>query len=251
MDLPNSPLFRGAFGRRQDAHRPPEPPQTTTNNKQVKTTTPKKYVVRPSSGTVDPGMTASVQVIMQAQKEFPADMAACRDKFLVQALALAPGEEFGVETFRAGVATKDTKIRVVLEGPPAPPSPVPEVNEAEEDSSLLAAGAAGAGAGALAGRALGGGEGGLSQENRVLRSQVERLMAERDQMRRQLDAGGRGGKGTVGVGAARGGAVGGVQPAFLVVALLLALLAFLFGHYAHELVPGGLPLPPLPATLKR
>jgi hypothetical protein len=197
-------------------------------------------------------MTASVQVIMQAQKEFPADMAACRDKFLVQALALAPGEEFGPDTFRAGVPTKDTKIRVVLEGPPAPPSPVPEVNEAEEDSSLLAAGAAGAGAGALAGRALGGGaggEGGLSQENRVLRSQVERLMAERDQMRRQLDTGVRGGKGGGGA-VARSAGVGGVPPGFLVVAVILALLAFLFGHYAHELVPGGLPLPPL-AKLRR
>jgi hypothetical protein len=31
----------------------------------------------------------------------------------------------------------------------------------------------------------------------------------------------------------------------LAVAFILALLAFLFGHYAHELVPGGLPLPPL------
>jgi len=220
----------------------------TTKNEQVKTTTPKKYVVRPSSGTVDPGMTASVQVIMQAQKEFPADMAACRDKFLVQAVALASGEEFGPETFRAGLATKDTKIRVVLEGPPAPPSPVPEVNEAEEDSSLLggaaAMGAAAGGAAGLAGRGLAG-EGGLSQENRVLRSQVERLMAERDQMRRQLEAGGRGGKGGLAVGGAGARGVGGVPPAFLAVAFILALLAFLFGHYAHELVPGGIPLPPL------
>lgn len=31
-------------------------------------------------------------------------------------------------------AHQDTKIRVVLEGPPAPPSPVPEVNEVDEDS---------------------------------------------------------------------------------------------------------------------
>jgi outer membrane murein-binding lipoprotein Lpp len=207
-------------------------------------------------------MTASVQVIMQAQKEFPADMGACRDKFLVQALALASGEDFGPDTFRAGVATKDTKIRVALEGPPAPPSPVPEVNETEEDSSLLAAGAAGAGAGALAGRALGGGSdgaaaagggaGGLSQENRVLRSQVERLMSERDQMRRQLDAAGRGGGGKGGAAAVRGGGGGALSPAMVVIALLLAALAFLVGHYAHELVPGGLPLPTLEAlNLKR
>lgn len=29
---------------------------------------------------------------------------------------------------------QDTKIRVVLEGPPAPPSPVPEVNEQDEEA---------------------------------------------------------------------------------------------------------------------
>jgi outer membrane murein-binding lipoprotein Lpp len=188
-------------------------------------------------------MTTSVQVIMQAQKEFPADMSSCRDKFLVQALSLSPGEEFGPETFRAGVATKDTKIRVVLEGPPAPPSPVPEVNETEEDSSMLVGGALGAAAGLAGARAAGaGGDSGLSQENRVLRAQVERLMAERDQMRRQLDAAGRGGKGGVAV---RGGGGGALSPAMLLVVLILAAMAFLAGHYAQELIPGGLPLPPL------
>ncbi len=30
---------------------------------------------------------------------------------------------------------QDTKIRVVLEGPPAPPSPVPEMNETEDEST--------------------------------------------------------------------------------------------------------------------
>jgi hypothetical protein len=189
-------------------------------------------------------MTTSVQVIMQAQKEFPADMASCRDKFLVQALALAPGEEFGPETFRAGVATKDTKIRVVLEGPPAPPSPVPEVNETEEDSSLLLGGLAGGAAGTAAGMAAGraAGDSGLSQENRVLRAQVERLMAERDQMRRQLDVAGRG-KGGGAMAAKAGG--GAMSPALLLFTLILAALAFMVGHYANELVPGGLPLPPL------
>ena len=257
--LPVARRFASSPACRQ-AQLSPLPP-TNDTNQQVKTTTPKKYVVRPSSGAVDPGMTASVQVIMQAQKEFPADMGACRDKFLVQALALAPGEDLGPETFRAGAPTKDTKIRVALEGPPAPPSPVPEVNETEEDASLLAAGAAGAGAGALAGgaRALGGGAsdgvaavgaGGLSQENRVLRAQVERLVAERDQMRRQLDAAARGGGGKAGAAAAAGrsggaASAGALSPAVLLVAALLAMLAFLFGHYAHELVPGGLPLPPL------
>lgn len=41
---------------------------------------------------MEPRSTANVQVIMQAQKEYPADMAACKDKFLVQTEALPPGE---------------------------------------------------------------------------------------------------------------------------------------------------------------
>jgi hypothetical protein len=84
----------------------------------------------------------------------------------------------------------------------------------------------------------------------VLRAQVERLVAERDQMRRQLDAAARGGGGKAGAAAAAGrsggaASAGALSPAVLLVAALLAMLAFLFGHYAHELVPGGLPLPPL------
>ena len=39
----------------------------------VKTTAPKKYVVRPSSGVCEPKSSVSIQVIMQAQKDYPAD----------------------------------------------------------------------------------------------------------------------------------------------------------------------------------
>ena len=39
---------------------------------------------------------------------------------------------------------QDTKIRVVLDGPPAPPSPVPEVNE-QDDSESTRTGTASAG----------------------------------------------------------------------------------------------------------
>jgi hypothetical protein len=47
----------------------------------VKTTSPKKYCVRPSSGIVEPGSSKEVQVIMQAQREYPPSLAgvhACR-----------------------------------------------------------------------------------------------------------------------------------------------------------------------------
>ena len=42
----------------------------------IKTTAPKKYVVRPSSGVTDLKSSASVQVIMQAQKDYPLDFQA-------------------------------------------------------------------------------------------------------------------------------------------------------------------------------
>ena len=51
----------------------------------IKTTAPKKYVVRPSNGVTDARSSASVQVIMQAQKEYPSDFSNCKDKFMVGA----------------------------------------------------------------------------------------------------------------------------------------------------------------------
>ena len=45
----------------------------------IKTTAPKKYVVRPSSGVTDLKSSASVQVIMQAQKDYPLDFQASPD----------------------------------------------------------------------------------------------------------------------------------------------------------------------------
>ena len=40
----------------------------------VKTTAPKKYCVKPNTGFVRPGETQMIQVIMQAQREWPADI---------------------------------------------------------------------------------------------------------------------------------------------------------------------------------
>ena len=58
------------------------PCQLTLNNPtgervafKVKTTSPKKYCVRPSSGVVEPGSSKEVQVIMQAQREYPPSLA--------------------------------------------------------------------------------------------------------------------------------------------------------------------------------
>jgi len=54
----------------------------------VKTTAPKQYCVRPNSGRIEPGQHVEVQVLLQAMKEDPAPDAKCRDKFLVQTIAI-------------------------------------------------------------------------------------------------------------------------------------------------------------------
>jgi hypothetical protein len=100
----------------------------------VKTTSPKKYCVRPSTGYVDPGSSKDVQVIMQAQREYPPSLNDCKDKFLVQSLKIdSKTTEITPELFEAasGKDIKQSKLRVVLVGPPKPPSPVPEGVEEE------------------------------------------------------------------------------------------------------------------------
>ncbi|KAG8693766.1 phosphatidylinositol-binding protein scs2, partial [Ceratobasidium sp. 394] len=56
----------------------------------VKTTAPKHYCVRPNSGTVEPGGSTDVQVLMQAMREDPPLSDKCKDKFLVQSMILTP-----------------------------------------------------------------------------------------------------------------------------------------------------------------
>jgi len=60
----------------------------------VKTTAPKQYCVRPNSGRIDPGKSVEVQVLLQAMKEDPPPEAKCRDKFLVQSVAVTTDKEF-------------------------------------------------------------------------------------------------------------------------------------------------------------
>ena len=149
----------------------PPPPHTHTHHstRQVKTTSPKKYCVRPSSGVVDPGATKEVQVIMQAQRDPPASLADCRDKFLVQAVAVAgDAREATPDMFDASKAKdiRQTKLRVVLVAPAKPPSPVPEGNE---DSEAASPGGVGRGAGGTAGAA-----------------RLEDVARERDRLRDQL-----------------------------------------------------------------
>ncbi|KAI8474490.1 MAG: PapD-like protein [Monoraphidium minutum] len=195
----------------------------------VKTTTPKKYVVRPSSGVVDPRTSANVQVIMQGQKEYPTDMATCKDKFLVQTEVLAPGEEIGADTFKK---SEGTKLRVVIEGPPAPPSPVPEVNETEDDSAKsekeggAAAAATGLRSRVAAAGAAAGEPGDLASENKLLRKQLEQVRDERDQVKRRLAGGGGGGSGT---------ATKTTSIASLLFIILAAVVAFYAGRHLDQI----------------
>ena len=68
-----------------------------------------------------------LQVIMQAQREYPANFADCKDKFLVQSCIVpADAKETSGDVFDRAGDMKQTKLRVVLTSPPKPPSPVPE-----------------------------------------------------------------------------------------------------------------------------
>ncbi|KAG0280482.1 phosphatidylinositol-binding protein scs2 [Linnemannia exigua] len=59
----------------------------------VKTTAPKQYCVRPNSGRIEPGEELEVQVQMQAMKEDPPADFKCKDKFLVQSVAITAERE--------------------------------------------------------------------------------------------------------------------------------------------------------------
>ncbi|KAE8146696.1 PapD-like protein [Aspergillus avenaceus] len=82
----------------------------------VKTTAPKHYCVRPNSGRIEPGRSVEVQVLLQAMKDEPALDAKCKDKFLVQTVAVTRDMEFANVTAVFEKASKSSiqerKIRV-------------------------------------------------------------------------------------------------------------------------------------------
>ncbi|KAK9722706.1 phosphatidylinositol-binding protein scs2 [Basidiobolus ranarum] len=59
----------------------------------VKTTAPKQYCVRPNAGRIESGQEVQVQVILQPLKEDPPLDFKCKDKFLVQSIAITPDKE--------------------------------------------------------------------------------------------------------------------------------------------------------------
>ena len=101
----------------------------------VKTTAPKKYCVKPNTGFVQAGATQVVHVIMQAQREWPADINACKDKFLVQSCPSGGSTDF-TELFAKGKeGIWESKLRVAYAQPAPPPSPVPEGEEGDGKES--------------------------------------------------------------------------------------------------------------------
>ncbi|KMU87213.1 hypothetical protein CIHG_04657 [Coccidioides immitis H538.4] len=53
-----------------------------------------RYCVRPNSGRIEPGKHMEVQVLLQAMKEDPPLDVKCKDKFLVQSVAVSADKEF-------------------------------------------------------------------------------------------------------------------------------------------------------------
>ena len=101
----------------------------------VKTTAPKKYCVKPNTGFVQAGATQVVHVIMQSQREWPADINGCKDKFLVQSCASGGSTDF-TELFAKGKeGLSESKLRVSYAQPAPPPSPVPEGEEGDGKES--------------------------------------------------------------------------------------------------------------------
>ncbi|KAI5809697.1 PapD-like protein [Peziza echinospora] len=99
----------------------------------VKTTAPKQYCVRPNSGRIEAGQAVTVKVLLQAMKEDPPADFKCRDKFLVQSVAItADRESQNATEIWAHVdkndkgAIQERKIRVVF---------LPEEGQAENTSS--------------------------------------------------------------------------------------------------------------------
>ncbi|KAJ5113415.1 hypothetical protein N7456_001949 [Penicillium angulare] len=99
----------------------------------VKTTAPKHYCVRPNSGRIEPGKQVEVQVLLQALKDQPAVDAKCKDKFLVQSVAVTKDMEFANVTSIFEKASKsaviERKIRVTWLAPDADVKHEPYIGE--------------------------------------------------------------------------------------------------------------------------
>ncbi|KAG9306441.1 hypothetical protein G9A89_003551 [Geosiphon pyriformis] len=93
----------------------------------VKTTAPKQYCVRPNSGRIEAGQSVTVQVVLQPMKEDPPLDYKCKDKFLVQSVAITPDREtltlpelWAITERQSKELIKENKIRCIYLPPLAP-----------------------------------------------------------------------------------------------------------------------------------
>lgn len=187
---------------------------------------------------------------LQAQKEYAPEFVNCKDKFMVQTTELSELEEIEKDTFLKDVRQdlKEYRLRVTIEGPAAPPSPVPEANEADDDSTA-AVRAAGVNAVAPVPQLeppqpssvepsidprLRNALDNLSAatvDNQQLKAQLDRLQRERDELRRKLDVFQlQGGDFKVNSGATQHAVMPKPQMPTVMI-LLAAIIAFLVGHF--------------------
>lgn len=79
-----------------------------------------RYCVRPNSGRIDAGKDVEVQVLLQAMKEDPPLDTKCRDKFLVQSVAIKAENETNVSQIWSNIeqnaksSIQERKIRVTF-----------------------------------------------------------------------------------------------------------------------------------------
>ena len=175
----------------------------------MKTTAPKKYCVKPNTGFVGKGQTVNVHVIMQAQREWPADMMKCKDKFLVQSCPSGGITEFTELFVKGKEDIKEQKLKVSYSQPAPPPSPVPEGEEGPSEDATKAKSMFTAAETAP-----------VSNDVGSLQRELERFRAKNESLSKDLDMALQGGKRERSTGFN------------LFHLLLVAIVAFLVGHYS-------------------
>ncbi|KAI9230109.1 MAG: PapD-like protein [Piptocephalis tieghemiana] len=148
----------------------------------VKTTSPKQYCVRPNAGTIEPGSSQDIQVVSQPMLEEPLESQKCKDKFLVQSIALTPEREgidltdlWHVVERNAKSEIHEKKLRCVYlpaSGAPAQGSSSPASHESldphEKRTSVMSTSSTSSGQSAAS----------LATLNQQLAKKVESLQAE-------------------------------------------------------------------------
>ncbi len=169
---------------------------------------------------------------------------------MVQTTALVGDEQIDKDTFSKDLRKdlKESRLRVVMEGPPAAPSPVPEAPE--HDVAGAAGEAVAADGGAARGAALAPAASAaaakqaaaeltsVASENTALKARLDAVSKDRDELRRKLDYIELQGGAAALKGAAGGAGAGGKSDELkfrvsLIHLVLVAIIAFIVGFYVN------------------